>query len=74
MEINIINSGTITYAIRGRDLLRNNGYKAYMFRNTGDSALGCGYSISTNCGIDEIHSLFEKFKIKYISVLPGDSV
>jgi len=72
MEGNIINSGTITYAIRGRDTLRNKGYKAYMFRNKSLNTSGCGYSISTNCPTSEIIKIFNEEKIKYLSVSAGD--
>lgn len=72
MDKNIVNSGTITYAIRGRDALRNKGYKAYMFRNNGKSAVGCGYSISTNCSKSEIERIFRNERIKYNSIVSGE--
>ena len=36
---------SITYAIKGRDLLRSLGYKAYIERSKGQLDHGCGYSI-----------------------------
>ncbi len=72
MDKNIINSGSITYALRGRDVLRNNGCKAYMFRNSGKSAVGCGYSISTNCSKQDIERILQKEKVKYISIVSGE--
>ncbi len=74
MDKNIVNSGSITYAIRGRDALRNNGCKAYMFRNKGKSAVGCGYSISTNCSKADIEKIFMLEKIKYVSIVSGEEV
>ncbi len=41
-----IKVGSVTIAIKGRDLLQKNGYKAYLTRNphpSGDD--GCGYVI-----------------------------
>lgn len=38
--------GSITYAIKGRDILMNNGIKAYIERTPkGYNDTGCGYSI-----------------------------
>lgn len=45
MERNRIDVSSITYAIRGRDLLRKRGFKAYIERTTANSPEGCGYSI-----------------------------
>ncbi len=69
---NIINTGTITYALRGRDLLRNKGYKAYMKRIIGKNAIGCGYAIITDCPENEIIRFFENEGIKYVSIVSAD--
>ena len=74
MDENIVNSGSITYAIRGRDVLRARGYKAYMLRSRGKSSAGCGYSISTNCPRQEIARIFAEEKVKYLSIAQGDAV
>ena len=43
---NIISVGSITYAIKGRDLLRKQGIKAYVERKTNITGnAGCGYVI-----------------------------
>ncbi len=72
MGKSIINTGTVTYALRGRDLLRSKGYSAYMFRTTGKSAVGCGYSISTAADAETVKSIFGAEGIKYISIEPGE--
>lgn len=72
MEKNIINTGSITYAIRGRDVLRANGCKAYMFRKSGKEAIGCGYSISTECDEEKIVRILDEYGIKYISINAGE--
>ena len=74
MEKNIINTGTITYALRGRDSLRKHGYKAYMFRTTGDAAVGCGYAVSEVCPRAIIEKIFQSEGIKYISITSGDGL
>ncbi|MBR2877246.1 MAG: DUF3343 domain-containing protein [Clostridia bacterium] len=41
-----IKVGSVTLAIKGRDLLQKNGYKAYLTRNPNPShGEGCGYII-----------------------------
>lgn len=72
MGKSIINTGTVTYALRGRDLLRAKGYSAYMFRTTGKSAVGCGYSISTAADAETVKGIFDAEGIKYISIEPGE--
>lgn len=44
-----IKVGSVTYAMKGRDLLQKNGYKAYLTRNPyPDDEDGCGYVIYVN--------------------------
>lgn len=41
--------GSVTYAMKGRDLLQKNGYKAYLARNPQPASdEGCGYVIYVN--------------------------
>ena len=41
-----IRVGSLTYAMKGRDLLQKNGYKAYLTRNPNpETDDGCGYVI-----------------------------
>ncbi len=44
-----IKVGSVTYAMKGRDLLQRNGYKAYLTRNPHPHEdEGCGYVIYVN--------------------------
>lgn len=44
-----IKVGSVTYAMKGRDLLQKNGYKAYLTRNPHPQEdEGCGYVIYVN--------------------------
>lgn len=46
MQRHTISVGSITYAIKGRDLLRKMGIRAYIERKTNtDGNVGCGYII-----------------------------
>lgn len=66
---NIIVTGTVTYAIRGRDILRNNGIKASVERNTsGLGIYGCGYGIVVYGNIDKAIGILNKNSIKIIDV------
>lgn len=69
----IVNTGTITYALRGRDSLRKYGYNAYMFRNNGKSSVGCGYSISVKGNSKmEIIDILNREGVKFISIIDSD--
>lgn len=42
----VIYSGTLTHAIKGREILKNNGYQAFVERRTADiGKYGCGYAV-----------------------------
>ena len=44
-----IKVASVTYAMKGRDMLQKNGYKAYLTRNPHpDEDDGCGYVIYVN--------------------------
>ena len=65
----IVVTGSVTHAIRGRDLLRRYGYRAYIERNSaGLGRLGCGYGIVTFGDIDKIVELLKKNAVKIIEV------
>lgn len=57
--------GTITYAIKGRELLRDFGIKAAITRRTGQYGnSGCGYSIIIQGDINEAKKVLENADIK----------
>ena len=63
----IIMVSSITYAMKGRDLLNNRGFTAYLQRTpkmTGVS--GCGYSIHVPHHIDEAVELLQQAGIKIL--------
>lgn len=65
MDNYLISVGTITYAIKGRDLLRDLGFKANITRKTGASgAAGCGYSIRIEGDLDKAMDALIKAGIK----------
>jgi len=68
MKRYIIATGTITYAIKGRDLLRKKGYKANIERITGNTTLGCGYAIIFSGNIIEAEQTLKKNGIKILEI------
>ncbi len=64
----IISTGTVTYAIKGRDLLRRNGFKAEAHRATSTERIGCGYGIVVSGNITTAKSLLENAGIKILDV------
>ncbi len=58
---------SITHAIRGRDLLKNKGFKATIEKTPGklDTA-GCGYSISVLAHIDAALKIISEAGIKVL--------
>ena len=65
----IISTGTITYAIKGRDLLRRKGFTAHIERRTsGLSSAGCGYNIVVNGDIETVSSLLSNAGVKILDI------
>ena len=65
----VIVTGTVTYAIRGRDILRKNGIIAAVERNSsGLGRLGCGYGIVVRSDIDRAVDILNKNGVKIIEV------
>ncbi|MBR3844354.1 MAG: DUF3343 domain-containing protein [Clostridia bacterium] len=60
---------SITYAIKGRDLLRSLGYKAYIERTKGQLEHGCGYSIYVTHDTEGAKRILEQHHIRMLQ--PG---
>ena len=71
-----IRVGSLTYAMKGRDLLQKNGYKAYLTRNPNpEPDDGCGYLIYVS-NIDKFcFSVLKSNGIKVLGVVDlGDAL
>ena len=56
---------SVTYAMKGRDLLQKNGYKAYLTRNPHpEDDEGCGYVIYVNNLDKKCFDILKRNKIK----------
>ena len=66
-------TGTVTHAIRGREILKRRGISAETQRmKHGTENYGCGYGIVTGGNIEEIERLLKKENVKIIKIIPLD--
>jgi hypothetical protein len=69
MKRYFIITGTVTYAIKGRNILRSMGYTSEIRRLTDISGnVGCGYGVYTNCEPLKAKEIFAANGIKFLSV------
>lgn len=69
MKRYIITTGTITYAIKGRDLLRKKGYHVKIERITsGKGSAGCGYSIILDGELKDAEQILRSAGVKILEI------
>ncbi len=69
MKRYIITTGTVTYAIKGRDLLRKKGYKVKIERITsGKGAKGCGYGIILDGDMGDAENILRTAGVKILEI------
>ncbi|MBR3968903.1 MAG: DUF3343 domain-containing protein [Clostridia bacterium] len=69
MQRHIISVNSITYAIKGRDLLRKQGFRAYIERKTNANGnAGCGYVIIANGNKNKIINALLEAGINIVDV------
>lgn len=68
MGKHLLITGTITYAIRGRDILRSHGYSANMEKTKSGLKSGCGYSISVSGEIEKIEKILRDSGVKILEI------
>ncbi len=68
MKRYVISTGTVTYAIKGRDVLRKKGFKVKIERITGKEALGCGYAIILDGDIKNAEQLLRDGGVKILEI------
>lgn len=67
MKKQLIMVSSITYAIKGRELLRAKGYRAYIERTPGNlDTAGCGYRIYVNGDADAAEQILRDAGIKIL--------
>lgn len=69
MQRHYISVNSVTYAIKGRDLLRKKGIQAYIERKTNvNGNVGCGYAIVATGNKNEIVKSLNNSKIKILEI------
>ena len=69
MKRYVITTGTVTYALKGREVLRKSGRKAWVERITnGKPNTGCGYSVVTEGDIETAEQLLRKNGIRILEI------
>ena len=69
MKRYIISTGTVTYAIKGKDLLKRKGFKAKVERIlSGAGSAGCGYAIILEGDIAAAEAILRKSGIKIVDI------
>ena len=69
MRRHIISVGSVTYAIKGRDLLRKMGVKAYIERKTNaNGGVGCGYVIVAEGNRESLVNALSDAEIKITEI------
>lgn len=65
----LITTGTVTYALKGRDILRKKGFKANIERITsGENNMGCGYSVAVYGDIKTAEQLLRNSGVKILKI------
>ncbi len=63
-----ISTGTVTYAIKGRDILRAHGYSAAIERLSGAGRIGCGYGIVFGGDPEQAEKLLRASAVKIFEI------
>lgn len=74
MEEAIFFMGSVTNAMRGKTLLEQNGYRAFIQRNTGaKEQIGCGYSLRVYGDPNRALALLQRAGLKVRGQKRGDA-
>lgn len=69
MQRHIISVSSITYAIKGRDMLRKQGFRSYIERKTNvNGDFGCGYVIVAYGNKSQISAALKNVGIKVLEI------
>lgn len=65
----LITTGTVTYALKGKEILIKKGYKASVEKvSTRENNLGCGYSIKVFGDIKPIEQILRHSGVKILKI------
>lgn len=63
-----IQTGTVTYAIKGREILRKKGFKVKIERITDTKAYGCGYAIILDGNLAQAENILRENGVKILDI------
>ncbi|MFI3324974.1 MAG: putative Se/S carrier-like protein [Clostridia bacterium] len=69
MKEKLIIVGSITYALKAKDILLKHGIKSYIERNTKTREYGCGYSIFIPNKFEQAETLLREFNVKILAII-----
>lgn len=69
----VILLSSVTYAMKGRDLLTRQGIKAYVERIPQSSASGCGYGLYVPAGAEEAERILRENGLKVLGRLEQEA-
>ncbi len=64
-----ITTGTVTYALKGRDILRKKGKKAWVERLNSGRSNGCGYAVVTDGDIETAEQILRDNGIRILEII-----
>ncbi|MCQ2455549.1 MAG: DUF3343 domain-containing protein [Clostridia bacterium] len=61
--------GSITYALKAKDILNGNGYKAHIERKTSEYKNGCGYAVKFDGDVIRAKEILLNSNVKIIKTI-----
>ncbi len=68
MKGHIIITGTVTYAMRAREILNRDGFNSRIVRVKASPTNGCGYGVFVQRNLEEAISLLKDNEIKILGI------
>ncbi len=68
MEKYLFSTGTVTYAIKAKELLRRKGINAYVERSMANDRIGCGYGVVVTQDRGTAEQILKQAGIKILDV------
>ncbi len=71
MQEYFIVTGTITYALKAKDILRKNGFYAVVQKlSLPEGNIGCGYAVLTKGSPEIAMEILKKAEVKILKIIP----
>ncbi|MFI3207351.1 MAG: putative Se/S carrier-like protein [Clostridia bacterium] len=72
MKKNLIVIGSITYALKAKDILFERGISSHIERNKRTKEFGCGYALYIPKNADKSYEILKEFNIKVLAFIEKD--